>query len=48
MGAYSRGGFEIFLLVGHIPVENILLVECFFDTTPTSNRISFKGLASVR
>ena len=31
MMAYSKGGFKIFLVVSHIPVEISLLVNYFFD-----------------
>ena len=42
MGAYSRGAYKIFLVVVHIPVENLLLVNYFFHATHTSNTISLK------
>ena len=38
-GAYSRGAYTFFLLVGHIPVELILLL---------SYRMSFRGQANSR
>ena len=31
LGAYSRRDLNIFLVVGHIPVEIFLLVNCFLD-----------------
>ena len=44
MGACLRGGLKkIILVVGHIPVEIFLLVDCFFNATYRSNRMFFKG-----
>ena len=40
-GDYSSGGLNIFVVVGQIPVEIFLLINYFFDGTPTSNRMSF-------
>ena len=37
-----RGGFKIFLVVTHNPVETFLLINYFFDATHTSNRIFLK------
>ena len=37
MGAYSKvGGSKISMLVGYIPVDIILLINCFLDATRTS------------
>ena len=48
MGAYSRGGFQIFLVVNQIPVEIVLLISCFFDPARKSNRMFFEGQANFR
>jgi len=46
-GTFSRGGSKIFLVIGHIPVEIFLLINCFFDVTLTSNWIFFEGQGNV-
>ena len=38
----QEGGFKIFLIVGHISVEILLIVNYFFDATHTSNTIFLK------
>ena len=43
---YSKGGLNIFLVVGHIPVEIFLLANYFLDFTYASNGIFFKGQAN--
>ena len=43
-GRLIRGGFKIFLIAGHIPVEIFLLVNYFFDATHTSSRQFFVTL----
>ena len=37
-GRLFEGGLKIVSVVGHIPVEIFLLVNCFFDATHTNNR----------
>ena len=37
------GGLKTFFVVGHIPVDILLLVNYFFDARHTRNRIFFKG-----
>ena len=48
MGAYSKGGSKIFLVVGHVPVQSFLLATYFFAAAHTSNRMFLKGQDNSR
>ena len=37
---------NVFIVVGHISVEICLLINYFFDSTLTSNKVFFKGQAN--
>ena len=38
-GLIRKGALEVFLVVGHCPVEIFPLMNYFFDSTNTSNKI---------
>ena len=42
-GSLYEGSYKSFLIIGHIPVDIVLLVNYFFDATYTSNRVLLKG-----
>ena len=47
-GGLIRGGLQIFLVVGYIPVEIFLLIDYFFKATHRSNRMLSKWQANFR